>query len=145
MSIRKKLHVQEYLYDFSVDGGAASTIDLSAKLNVDPLPQGAIVHDVTLKVITLVASGGAATLTVGNTTDPNGYMESIALGTLTDEAVLTVGEQAGVLLWDDTNDHMIKFLVNSTNDAVFSVTIGTADYTAGKILFYVAYYMPSED
>lgn len=136
--------VQEYIYDFAVDGGNTGAIDLSAKAGYDPLPQGAIVTDVHLKVITAV-TGTSSTVAVGNTTDPDGYMVAIAEGTLVDEAVIRVGEQAGALMWDDTNDHMISFLVNSANDAVFSITIGTANLTAGKILFFVEYYLPSID
>lgn len=139
------LHIQEYIYDFDVDGGSsAAAIDLSAKSGYAPLPSGAIVSKVSLKVITAVV-GSSSTVACGNTTDPNGYMEAIAEATLVDEYVTGSGAQAGALLWDDTNDHDIPFLVNSDNDAVFSMTIGTADLTAGKIVFWVEYYMPSED
>lgn len=142
--IRNQLNVQEYLYDFSADGGATGAISLSGKAGYDAVPQGAIINNVSLKVITAV-SGTSSTVAVGNTTDPNGYMEAIAEATLADEFVSHVGVQAGALLWDDTNDHTIPFLVNSANDAVFSITIGTADLTAGKVLFFVEYYSPSID
>lgn len=145
MGFRNQHNSQEYLYDFAVDGGVKDVaIDLSAKAGYDPLPQGAIVYNVSLKVITAVV-GTSSTLIVGNTTDPNGYMEAIAEATLADEYVTGVGAQAGALIWDDTNDHVIPFLVNSANDADFSVTIGTANLTAGKVLFWVDYYMPSLD
>ena len=138
------LHVQEYVYDFAVDGGATGAIDLSAKAGYAPMPSGAVISKVSLKVITAV-SGTSSTVAVGNTTDPDGYMAAIAEATLVDEYVSSTGVQAGALLWDDTNDHDIPFLVNSDNDAVFSITVGTADLTADKIVFWVEYYMPSED
>jgi len=135
-------HTQEYLYDFAVDGGTAGAIDLSAKDGFAVLPQGAIITNVHLSVLDAVV-GTSSTLACGNTTDPDGYMEVIAEAVLIDEAVIRVGEQPGALMWDDTNDHMLSFLVNSANDAVFSITIGTADLTAGKVLYLVDYYMPS--
>ena len=98
----------------------------------------------SLKVITAVV-GSTSSLAVGNTTDPNGYMEAIAEATLVDEFVSRAGQQAGALLWDDTNDHMLTFLVNSANDAVFSIDITGNALTAGKVLFWVNYYSPSED
>lgn len=143
-SILKKMHVQEYLYDFDEDGGLVSTIDLSAKEGFAPLPQGALVENVSLKVITAVV-GSTSSMAAGNTTDPNGYMEAIAEATLVDEFVSRVGQQAGALMWDDTNDHMLTFLVNSDDDAVFSIDITGNALTAGKVLFWVNYYSPSED
>jgi hypothetical protein len=142
--LRSRNHVQEYIYDFAVDGGSTGAVDLSAKAGSDPLPQGCIVTKVGLKVITAVV-GTSSTVAVGNTTDADGFMAAIAEATLVDEYVSATGVQAGALLWDDTNDHDIPFLVNSANDADFSITIGTADLTAGKLVLWVEYYMPSED
>jgi len=141
---RKEHHVQEYIYDFAADGGAQGAIDLSAKAGFAPLPQGAIVTKVGLKVLTAVV-GTSSTVAVGVTTDADGFMAAIAEATLVDEYVTLSGAQAGALLWDDTNDHDIPFLVNSANDADVSITIGTADLTAGKLAIWVDYYMPSED
>lgn len=145
MSFRNDgLNVQEYIYDFAIDGGLVSTIDLSAKAGYSPMPSGAVISKVSLKVITAVV-GSSSTVACGNTTDPNGYMEAIAEATLVDEYVTGTGAQAGALLWDDTNDHPIPFLVNSDNDGVFSIDIATGALTAGKVVFWVEYYMPSED
>lgn len=137
------LQVAEYLYDFAVDGGTDDTaIVLSDKDGKDPIPLNAIIKSVSLRVITAVV-GTSSTIIVGNTTDPNGYMEAIAEATLVADYVTAEGVQNGVLLWDDTNDHRIPFLVNSANDAKFEMLIGTADLTAGKIAFYVEYYLGS--
>ena len=142
--IKNKSHVQEYIYDFDVDGGTTGAIDLSAKAGYSPLPDNAIIKDVTMLVETAVA-GTSSTVAVGNTTDPDGYMAAIAEATLVADYVTAAGVQAGALLWDDTNDHMIPFLCNSANDRVFSITIGTADLTAGKVRFMVEYLLSSSE
>lgn len=144
MGFRNQLHSQEYIYDFAKDGGTAGVIALSAKDGVSPLPQGAIVRNVSLKVITAVV-GTSSTVAVGNTTDPDGFLAAIAEATLVDEFVAPHSSVTSALLWDDTNDHDTLFLVNSANDADVQITIGTADLTAGKVLIWVDYYMPSED
>lgn len=137
------VNVQEYVYDFAVDGGATSTIALSAKAGVAPLPIGAIVSAVKLKVLTTFTSGGSATLEWGNTTDPNGYSgATVAVASLTAGAVFNGWDNAAALLWDDTNDHPIDLNIAVANDAVVSVTIATAAMTAGKAVILVEYYLP---
>lgn len=134
--------VQEYLYDFAVDGGATGAISLSSKNGYHVLPQGAFVKNVYLRVITAVV-GSSSTVAVGNTTDPDGYLAATAEATLVADYISLGGTATSVLLWDDTDDHLTGFLVNSANDADFSITIGTADLTAGKIAFYVEYLLHS--
>lgn len=136
------LQVAEYVYDFSVDGGATGVIDLSAKAGYAPLPQNAVVFDVHFRVITAV-TGTSSTVAVGCTTDADGFHAAVAEATLVADYVQGVGTGVSALLWDDTNDHRIPFLVNSANDADFQITIGTANLTAGKIAFYVSYYLHS--
>jgi len=144
MSFRREHHTHEYIYDFATDGGTAGAISLSSKAGSKVLPQGAIVTKVGMKVLTAVV-GTTSTVAVGNTTDPDGYIAAIAEATLVNDYVTLSGSQAGALLWDDTNDAELAFLVNSANDADVSITIGTNDLTAGKLLIWVDYYMPSED
>ena len=139
------VHVQEYVYDFSVDGGAASEIVLSTKAGKSAIPTGAIIKRVTAKVVTAFTSGGSATLVWGNGDDADGYSGSaIAVASLTDNALFNGYDNGAALLWDDTNDHPIDVNVADANDASFSVTIGTAAMTAGKAIFLVEYYLPSE-
>jgi hypothetical protein len=137
-------HVAEYVYDFSVDGGVKdSAIVLSSKNGKEVLPQNAIVTGVSYRVITAV-EGTSSTVIFGNTTDADGYSgATIAEATLVADYVGNGWDNAAPLLWDDTNDHPIHFLVNSANDANFTLTIGTADLTAGKIAFYVEYFLGS--
>ena len=140
--IGNKSHMQKYVYDFAEDGGAAGAIDLSAKSNSAPLPDNALIKEVYYFVEEAV-EGSSSTLSWGNTTDADGYS-----GTAIGEASLgadAVGNAAGggaALLWDNTNDHIIPFLCNSAADRDFNVTIGTADLTAGKVNFYVEYFLP---
>lgn len=136
------LKVMEYVYDFDVDGGATGAIDLSAKDGYRILPDNALVIDVVAFVETAVA-GTSSTLTWGNTTDADGYSgAAIAEATLVADYIHNGQGQATALLWDDTNDHQTYFLANSANDRDFSVTIGTADLTAGKVKFFVMYLQP---
>lgn len=136
------LQVQEYVYDFSVDGGATGAISLSSKAGYASLPDNAIVKQVTMRVIEAV-TGTSSTVAVGNTTDPDGYFAAIAEATLVADYVHAGGVGAGALIWDDTNDHMIPFLANSANDRDFSITVGTAALTAGKLVFFVEYLLDS--
>lgn len=145
MSILGKKLTQEYIYDFSVDGGAQGAFDLSAKNNKSVLPSNAVVTSVWMKVLTTFTSGGSATLEWGNTTDPNGYSgATVAVASLTAGAVFNGWDNAAALIWDDTNDHAIFYSVGTTaNNKDFSCTVATADMTAGKAVFVVEYYVPA--
>lgn len=137
------VNVQEYVYDFAVDGGAEGEIFLSSKDGYQPLPVGAIVLGVIAKVETACTSGGSATVAWGNDDDPDGYSGTgIAVASLTANAVFNGHDNAAALLWDDTNDHAIYPYVADEDDGEFSVTIATAALTAGKIRFNVLYLMP---
>lgn len=139
------LQVQEYLYDFDADGGATGAISLSSKAGYASLPDNAIVQEVHAFVETAVA-GTSSTLAWGNTTDPDGYSgAAIAEATLVADYVTNGSSGDAALLWDGTNDHYIPFLANSANDRDFSVTVGTADLTAGKVRFMVSYYLSGRD
>lgn len=49
-------------YDFAVDGGAIGTITMrSVGAASTPIPNGAVIYDGYVEVLTLLASGGAAT------------------------------------------------------------------------------------
>lgn len=138
------LHVQEYVYDFEVDGGAVGEIFLSSKAGYAPIPNGAIIKAVTAKVVTAFTSGGSATLAWGNDDDPDGYSGSaIAVASLTDNAVFNGWDNGAALLWDDTNDHQIPVAVVNEDDGEVSVSIATAAMTAGKMILLVEYLLPS--
>ena len=137
MFLNDGMQVQQYLYDFSADGGAISTIDLSAKENYSVLPAGSIVLNCVLAVETTFTSGGSATLDVGNGDDPNGYLAGMAVADLSANSVFTAAQQAGALLWDNSNDAPLAIHVDDSADGQVTVDIATATMTAGKARVFV--------
>lgn len=136
--------VQEYLYDFSVDGGVKdANIDLSAKAGYDPIPIGAVITGVTAKVLTAV-TGSSSTVSWGHSANADGYS-----GTTIAEATLVAGyiengwKTGNSDLWDDSNDVQKYPYVSTSALGSFVVLISTANLTAGKIIFMVDYLMPS--
>jgi hypothetical protein len=136
------MHVQEYVYDFDVDGGATGEIVLSDNDNKGAIPVGAVITGVTALVKTAVA-GTSSTLAWGNGDDADGYSgTAIAEASLTANAVFNGHDNGAALLWDDTNDHAIYQYVADADDGKFSVTVGTANLSAGKVVFMVSYLLP---
>lgn len=74
--------VEEYTYDFAVDGGATGSFELSKKANEHGLPIGCIVEDVVSVVVTEVTSDGAASAKIGYTGSLEAYVANIAVGSL---------------------------------------------------------------
>ena len=143
--MKNQYNVQEYLYDFAVDGGAVSTINLSAKKGKNPLPVGAIVKSVTARVITAPLSTGSATISWGHNTVTAYSGTAVAIASLGIDT-LHNGERGGGLLWDDTNDSSLEVLVTDvTTTGLFNVAIAAEVLTAGKILFMVEYLYPALD
>lgn len=149
MSVFKNsgIHVQDYVYDFAVNGGTVSTIDLSITDGYALLPAGATVIGVVARVLTACTSGGSATVEWGNTSDTDGYSGvAIAVASLTANAVFNGAEDAtnpSALLFNNTNDEEKPYAVTATaNTQNFVVKINTAALTAGKIAFSVMYLMP---
>jgi hypothetical protein len=145
MSIKNKIHVQEYVYDFAVDGGVKdANIVLSDKAGSSNIPVGAIIKSVLAKVVTAV-EGTSSTVSWGTTASAAGYSgTTIAEATLVDNFVVNGWDLGATLLWDDTNDHPLTPYVSSAADGSFAVLISTADLTAGKIVFGVEYWLPTE-
>lgn len=137
------VQVAEYVWDFDVDGGAVGKIILSNKANKSPIPVGAIIKSVVVKVLTAVTTSDSGTLAVGNGDNAAGYVAATAAGSLTDNALFNGWDVDSALLWDGTNDHAIYLNVLDANDGEVSVTIATGALTAGKVLVLVEYYYPS--
>ena len=138
-------HVQEYVYDFAVDGGTnASAISLHDKARAAVIPVGAIITDVTAKIVTACTSAGSATVAWGNGDDADGYSgTTIAVATLVDNFLVNGHDLDAALLWDGTNDHKLYVTVLTAADGQFKLLISTADLTAGKIIFMVEYLLPT--
>jgi hypothetical protein len=143
-SISNKKHLQEYVYDFAVDGGTKDVnIVLSDKDGKSPIPVGALITDVTARVITDI-EGTSSTCSWGNDDDEDGYSgTTIAEATLVSGFYVNGHDLDAALLWDGTNDHKLYVNVADADDGDFIFLISTADLTAGKIWFGVEYLMPS--
>jgi len=126
--IKGKLLSKEYTYDFDKDGGVIGNIVLSDKAGYKNLPAGALVMDVHSKVETEVTSGGAGTLSAGDNSDFDGYITAQAIADL---EANDAAKGAGAL-------------VPSSAGGQFSVSIATADLTAGKVRYVVSYYLPGQ-
>lgn len=118
-------NTQEFVYDFSVSGGAQGAISLGS------LPLGALVIDFK-GIVETACAGATATIIVGNDTDTDAWLASTAI-TLIDAANDVVGQA------------VVPALTTAATAALATVkmTIGTADLTAGKIRFVASYYLPS--
>jgi len=136
-------NITEFLYDRTVDSGAIGTVVLSDKNGKNPLPVGAIVKNVTAKVIVAPVSVGAATISWGHSTVDAYSGTTIAIATL---AINTLhnGQVAGSLIWDNANDSQIPLLVTDiTTTGTFKMAIATEVITAGKIVFVVEWIEPA--
>lgn len=122
-------HTFVYEYDFARSGGAQGNINLTC-LGNNALAADMIIKDWTINIETAIAGVGA-TITMGNSLDRDGYAVDFAAAA-TDGATINQGDRAGALVWDDTNDHPISYKLPTSAASVPSVTIGTADLTAGK-------------
>ena len=100
-------------YDFANDGGLVSTIELmEAK-------QDMVIYEAYTAVKTAATSGGAATVEIGTTADPNQILASTAVASLTLNAVFD-GEAASARARVAAGQKV-------------NMIIGTAALTAGKI------------
>ena len=118
-----------YEYDFDVDGGAVSAIPFRAIGNA--LTNGVVIENASMYIVTDLV-GASATAVVGNTVDADGYFVDIMTASVLD-TVINTGNVAGALIWDNTNDVNLHYVIPSTAAAVPLLTVGTAALTAGKI------------
>lgn len=121
-----------YKYDFAVDGGAIGAIALRALTNA--LEAGLIITEFEMLVEETFTSGGSATVILGNSVDDDGYSVDI-FAALAAGAVIRSGQQAGALLWDNTNDNELSYKIPSVAGAIPYLKVGTAALTAGKATF----------
>jgi hypothetical protein len=142
---RKTESIREFIWDYSVSGGTSNTfIDVStAATGTTLLPTNAVVEQVNFKVVEPLVSSRNSSITIGNTTDPDGYLTAKAKTSFTDNA-LFVGD--GDLIWDSTNKIRKLFLTDDTADRNIGLTVSAgSSLTAGKILMEVKYYTFGQD
>src|SRR5690606_38705839 len=109
------VHVQQYVYDFAVDGGVKdANIELSAKAGYERLPVGAIIKAVTAKVEAAVV-GTSSTLAWGHSANPDAYSgTTIAEASLTLNSIHNGWRTANSELWDDSEDSQKNVLVSTS-------------------------------
>lgn len=139
-----KLHKKEYIWDFAEDGGATGNIELRPADGINAeLEDGVLVLDAV--VVNEGALTGAAAVTFGTETDPDGFMvDCIAkVGAL--HAACRVGEVDGALLFDTTADAKKAHYVNSAVEADTKVVmrVTSAPLTAGRLRLILDLYKPS--
>lgn len=123
--------VAKALYDFSVLGGAASTINLrdpDDSTKTVTLPDNAVITTAYIDVLTAMASaGGAGTiaLTANSAGDLKAAVDADTLSGIV--ACIPVGSAATA--------------IKLTAERTLSVTIGTEALTAGKFMLVVEYFV----
>lgn len=122
------VQVQEYLYDFAVDGGATGAVDISHGKN---LPAGAQVLDVYYLIETAFTSGGSATVALGDVASASRYKSATAYNDSA-YALDTIAKAASG----------VPLNVTSANAGKPQVTIATATLTAGKMKVFYVYMQP---
>lgn len=120
--------VQDFVYDFAVQGGAVGFIDL--KSNV---PNGAVILRVTYKVDTAFTSGGSATVALGDSNTNARYLAATAYN----NAAFTAGTVAAAAIGVPLN-------VNAAAKGEVGITVATAALTAGKMHLFVEYMVPKQ-
>ncbi len=126
--LHRTLNCIKGVWDFAVQGGAVSSINLKDDLGNDCiLPNGAIVVNGTIDILTAMASAGnAGTMALGlnTTTDLKAAVDADTLSGLV--ATIPVGTAATS--------------VKLTAQRQLKLTIATEALTAGKIAVYLQYY-----
>lgn len=134
----------KYVYDFSKDGGAVSSISLRPWVSGVQLAEGLLVKGISVYAESALTSAGTPTVTFGNSADTDGYsVDSWALLSAANGTV-HAGQLDGALIWDSTADAQKEYRIGSaanTQDLVMAV--GTAALTAGKLVVYLHCKNPS--
>lgn len=117
------------VYDFAVDGGAAGAIVLADGAT---LPDNAVVTMVTYDVITTCTSAGADAGTIVLSLPTDGALST----------AVAISDGSNPL---DAGVHLASVLtpiaVKTTAARAIGVTIATQNFTAGKVVFAVDYYV----
>ena len=124
--IKNQVLVQEYEYDFAVDGGATGVKTLSAKDNKVVLPTGAVRISSHVLVQTALAGVGASAK-VGTTASDVDYAALAAIASYSENA-----------LFNDTT----PVVVGATSDDCL-LTISGAALTAGKLKVLIEFVVPN--
>lgn len=120
------LQVQEYEWDFAVQGGATGSYVLSDRPNKEPIEIGAIVKAVDIKVLTAITGAGTA-----------------AIGSGAASATYKAAAASAGLVVDSLTVYSTPFVVTSENLGKVTLAIAGATLTAGKIKVLVEFLNPA--
>lgn len=117
--------VNEYLWDFSADGGSDTVaISLSGKEGARPLPLHAVITDINVWVETAVAGTGS-TYSIGNSASATAFVNAASVGTMIQDYVVSPA--------------VVPYAVSAANKQDVKLTIGTQASTGGKVHARIAY------
>jgi hypothetical protein len=111
-------------YDFAIDGGATGDIALRG----DKIPQGAIITDVLIHVVTVLTSGGAATVAIKS----EGAADLNAADLISGAPWSTAGAKRGDFVATTAP-------IKTTVERTITATVAAATLTAGKFSVLVSY------
>ena len=126
-AFRNEIHVAEYEYDYSVDGGATGVYVLSSKDNKASLPLGAVVKEVQVIGQTALAGSGA----------------SAKIGHASNDALYKAQVTATLYNASACFSYSTPFQAKGNNRDV-RMTVAGAALTAGKLKVLVEYILPNE-
>lgn len=122
--------VAEYVYDFSVHGGAVGFIGLKGA-GANALPSGAVVTSAYYQVLTAFTSGGSATVAIGDAASGAKYLAATAYN----NAAYTANVPAAIAIG-------VPQFVSSANIASPGITVATAALTGGKMRLVLMGHIP---
>ena len=128
--LHKTLNCVKARYDFSVHGGAVSTINLDDENgNNVVIPSGAIIWSGVIDILTAMASAGGTGTIALNSEGAGDLKAAVDADTLSGRAaIIPVGTAASC--------------IKLTADRTLTVSIATEALTAGKFDLYVFYMFP---
>lgn len=132
----------EYEYDFAVDGGSTSAAIALRNVTGNAMAAGLVITNWDMSITTALDGTATPTVVMGNSVDPDGYAIDFFGDATPAGATLNRGDRAGALVWDDTNDHPIDYLIPSAAAAIPKITIATQALTAGKFKVVFTAYRP---
>lgn len=118
-----------YEYDFAVDGGAVGTINLRGLNGTGQVPNGFVVLDSVVEVLTIPTSGGAATIAV----QANAANDVVNAAAISGAPWSTTGRKAGIPVAAASS-------IKMTADRNVAIVVAVAALTAGKFLVRLSGY-----
>jgi hypothetical protein len=117
------LQVQEYEYDFAVDGGATGVFTLSSKANKALLPDGCVIVNVVSHVIEALTGSGASAK-IGHAGSDALYAANAAVASYSEDALF---------------EYATNVVADTANERSVILTVAGGALTAGKIKVLVEY------